>query len=657
VALRRGSSGHRRTQGDAPTQDVSHLVPNLELLVDKQDIQTILDSLDVQISMGRIDQVTYDTLKQKWTQQLQEIVTSEAGRIIAIATTRERTTEDYIDALVPITMVQPARASQQEQPHYTIEVLACPKCAAPAALQPGHDLTRPVQCPFCDTVYTVRQSQDNAQQLKKDLKAWLDQMIVGSGYNGTSSVDVNARRFIFTESLYPVLKKDIDRRLEAFENVLEAPLVQIEETKHFRDYRPDTRLTTMAKGNNQWLKTLSTRVMAQQLQDFAVMQDDKEKVQQLQMRVLSLIYYANIAQHQLTPTLASYHVVRQNVVALQKDYQAYAQKIGDEHYLSYVYALDARMSGDILLLDLLISALDEGRRVAPETLLAQINTVLAQLNKAYQLARTCTYNPLYTSPLEQGIQKDITVARILLAVATCFEFVTRTQATEFKPFYMHLMRYANSLTSFQKAEHLLWLLTSVGRVLAARSGEAPLPVVKDWSWLEAAVEANRHKSTLGTSGETAQVQAQHYHPYWVARLSYSAVSGLFAKKVSVHEGFLLVDATSTEAPIVTPVIETDATLPLVQVGLQSFQLLDTQIVSLPAVLTYDMAERAMKAYTYTHETELKILAVRMIGVLYLPVASVCYTVKNKQRTMIVGHLNGINQHLEHALKQTQDFLK
>ncbi len=630
--------------------------------MDKQDIQTILDSLDVQISMGRIDQATYDTLKQKWTQQLQEIATRETGRILTIAPTNgERKTEDNIDTFIPAPLVQHVPTPippSDEQPHYTIEVLACPKCAAPTALQPGQDLTRPVQCPFCDTVYTVRQSQDNAQQLKQELKAWLDQMIVGSGYTGASSVDVNARRFIFTESLYPTLKKDIDRRLEAFENVLEAPLVQIEETKHFRDYRPDTRLTTMARGNNQWLKTLSTRVMAQQLQDFAVVQDDKEKLQQLQMRVLSLIYYTNIAQHQLSPTFASYHTVRQNVTALQKDYQAYAQKIGDEHYLSYIHVLDARMSGDILLLDLLISTLAEGRRVTPEKLLLQINNVLAQLNKAYQLARVCTYNPLYTSPLEQGIQKDITVARIVLAVATSFEFVTRTQSEEFKPFYIRLLRYANSLAKFQNAEHLLWLLTSVGRVLAAQAGDAPLPVVKDWSWLEATVEANRRKATLGMAGETAQVQAQHYHPYWVAELSYSAVSGgVLTKKVSVHKGFLLVDATSTEeAPVITPVVNTDSALPLVQVGLQSFQLLDKQIVSLPAVMTYDMAARAMKAYTYTHETELKILAVRMIGVLYLPVASVCYTVKNKQRTMIVGRLNGINQHVEHALKQTQKFL-
>ena len=627
--------------------------------MDKQDIQTILDSLDVQVSMGRIDQATYDTLRQKWVQQLQEITVREAsGTLSIVATNGKSTPERITGALVPVMEMAPAQAFTplpEEQSRYTVEVLACPKCAAPTALQAGQDLTQPVQCLFCDTVYTVRQSQDNAQQLKKELKAWLDQMIVGSGYSGASSVDVNARRFIFTKSLYPTLKRDIERRLEAFENVLAAPLVQLEETKNFRDYRSDARLTAIANGDNQWLKTLSTRVLAQQLQDFAIVQDDKQKLQQLQMRVLSLIYYANIAQHQLSPTAVSYNVMRQNIIALQKDYQSYAQQVNDEHYLSYVHALDARVSGDILLLDLLISALDEGRDVVPETLLLQVNNALAQLDKASHMALACTYNSFYTSSLCEGIQKDITITRILAAIVTSFEVVTRTQPAEFKPFYKRLMQYVHNLASIQSAEYLLWLLTSVGRVLSARAGDAPLPVVKDWSWLEFAIEANRHKSTFGMVGEASQVLERHYHPYWVARLSYSAVGGILVKKASVHEGFLLVDATAKDGLVVTPVIETDSALPLIQVGLQSFQLLDKQIVSLPAVLTLDMAERAMKSYVHTHEAELKILATGMLGILYLPVAVVCYTVKNKQRNVILGHLNGINQHLEQALKQTQEF--
>ena len=330
--------------------------------------------------------------------------------------------------------VQVSMERPEEQAHYTLEVLSCPGCAAPTTLQAGQDLTQPVQCLFCGTVYTVRERQDDAQQLKKELKVWLDRMIVSSSYSGTNSVDVNARRFIFTETLYPTLKRDIDRRLEAFENVLEAPLVQIEETKNFHDYRPDERLTAMANGGNQWLKMLSTRVMAQQLQDFAIVQDDKQKLQQLQIRVLSLIYYANIAQHQLSPTSTSYHIVRQNIVALQKDYQSYAQNMDDEHYLSYIRALDARVNGATLLLDLLISVLDEGHAVMPESLLLQVNNALAQLDKASQLAQVCTYNSFYTSSLREGIQKDITVACIIRPLSAVLKWSRAHRPRNLKPF-------------------------------------------------------------------------------------------------------------------------------------------------------------------------------------------------------------------------------
>ena len=629
--------------------------------MDKQDIRTILDSLDVQVSMGRIDQPTYDALKQKWVLQLQEIEAREAGANAGSMVTLERATVAAVntDSLPPeanVLLARPSAPLIEDQSHYTVEVLACPKCAAPAALKAGQDLSQPVQCPFCDTVYTVRQSQDNAQQLKQELKAWLDQMIVGSGYNGASGVDIHARHLIFSESLYPTLKKDIDRRLEAFENVLEAPLVQIKETKDFRDYQPNPRLIMLAKGDNQWLKTLSTRVSAQQLQDFAVVQDDKQRLRQLQMRVLSLIYYANIAQHQASSSVAAYQLVRQNIVALQQEYQSYVQEIADEHYRSYSMVLDARTTADILLLDLLISALGEGHNTAPEGLLLQIGNVLAQLDKAQQLALTCTYNPLYTVPLQQGIQKDITIARIFQAIVTSYEMVTRTRAEEFKPFYERLLKYVHSLAKIESAEHLLWLLTSIERVLLARAAEAPLPVVKNWTWLEPVADFQRRRSAFGTAAETGQVLMRHYHPYWIARLSYSEVGGVLVKKASVHEGFLLLDATSMSSPKPVPITGNDPVLPIMQAGLQNFQLLDKQIISLPAVLPYDKAEKAMKAYAHTHEYELKVLAVRMIGILYVPAASVRYTAKNVQRDVIVSCLRSVNQNLEQALKQTQEFL-
>ncbi len=613
--------------------------------MDKQDIRTLLDSLDVQISMGRIDQPTYDALKQKWAQQLHNIEAREGSNVALEKATIAATSTDGV-APEARELLQSTLPRKTEPPPYTIEVLVCPRCNAPAEIKAGHDLSQPLQCPFCDTVYTVRQSQDNEQQLKKDLKAWLDQMIVNSGYKGVGSVDINARRFIFRESLYPALKKDIDRRLEAFENMLEAPLVQVKETRDFRDYRPDQRLVMLARGDNQWLKTLSTRVSAQQLQDFAVAQEDKQRLRQLQVRVLSLIYYANIAQHQGAPS--AYHLVRKNVVALQKEYQAYLQEEADEHYRSYIHALDARTTADILLLDLFISGLEKGHNTLPRALLNQVGNVIAQLEKAQRLALACTYNPLYTVPLQQGIQKDITTARIFRAIVIDYEVATRTHPEEFGPFYERLLSYARHLVSIESAEHLLWLLTSIGRVLLARAAEAPVAVVKDWTWLNAAIDGQRHR----ISGEVMR----HYHPYWIAQMNYTEIGGVFVKKASVREGFLLADASRIDASIVVPITGNDPTFPVLQAGRHNFQLLDQQIVSLPAVLPYNKAEQAIRVYAYAHEAELRVLATRMLGIIYLPAASIRYSVKNGKKDSIVSCLRSINQDLAQALKQTQEFL-
>jgi hypothetical protein len=455
--------------------------------------------------------------------------------------------------------------------------------------------------------------------------------------------------------LYPSLKKDIDRRLEAFENVLEIPLIQVKETVSFSGYQRDPLLAAIAQGDNQWLKTLSTRVSAEQLWDFAVLPDDRLKLKQLQLRIQSLIYYANIAHHLTTPSLASYQVVRQNIIALQKDYQETAQDITDEHYHSYILALDARMSGDLLLLDLLISTLLEGRSVAPEAALAQLDRALAQLEKARHQANASPYNPLYTVPLQQGLQKDILTTHIFRAIIKCYEVVTRTQPEEFKAFYERLMLYIHSLTRIQSAEHLHWLLISVGRVLTAQAGDAPLPVLADWSWLKFAVENNCHKSIFGMGGERSQVMRQHYQPYWVASLSYAEVGGLIDKKGIMREGLLLVDATSVDTPLVMHLLVNDPSLPVIWTGTQAVNFLDKQVISLPALLTCDMAERAMRAYTSQYETQLKATTFKMIGVVYLPAASVRYTAKNRYREIILSRLNIVNQNLNDLLTQTQQF--
>ncbi len=234
--------------------------------MEKQDILDMLDSLDMQIARGKIDQNTYNDLRKKWLDKLQAF----EGGTTAVATGTLAVSPNVPEA---------AKA----------EVLACPNCAGRPDLESmPEDLSKPIQCLFCGNVYTLQQSQNDAQKLKQELKTWLEQMMVGSSMGSSGNIDMNARQFIFQKNLYPSLQKDIDRRLENLENAPEAPMIPFKVTSGFGEYQPSPLLVSIGQGDNQWLKTLSTKVSAQQLHDFAVLEADKQSLKVLQFRVFEL---------------------------------------------------------------------------------------------------------------------------------------------------------------------------------------------------------------------------------------------------------------------------------------------------------------------------------------------------------------------------------
>lgn len=597
--------------------------------MEEQDIQDMLDSLDMQLARGKIDQSTYNELRKKW----QEKLLAFKGNAVAVSG----------GAYAP-------PASNAAPPK--LEALACPVCAGPA--DPTQDPSKPIVCRYCGGTYTLHESQNDAQKLKQELRTWLEQMMVSGGAGGASSIDVNARRFIFKENLYPALKRDIDRRLEMLENAPEAPMLALAVMPGFQDYKPNPLLVAIGHGDNEWLKTLSTRVTAQQLQDFATIETDKQQLHALQFRVTTLIYYANIARF-LESTEFPYTRIQQNLLALQKECRAYAQDVDDESYHSYLLALDSRISGALLLLDVLIPTLEEGRSFAPEAPLAQLDRALAQYAQAAQQAAASTYNPIYSVPLLQGIQKDIMLAQVFYAILKCYEVVLRRRQVEFGAFYNHLVQYTRTLVTIQSPDQLLGLIQSIGRLLAARAGDAPVPVVADWSWLNAAVEANRRKPTFGAVENVDRV-VQHFHPYWVATLNYAEKQGIIFKSGTGREALILVDATSVGAPVVGYLLANDPILPVVYSGISTFNLLDKQFMALPALISRDMAERAMKQYTNQRAAELGATVVKMIDLIYLPVAFVRYQGKNQSREILLGRLNFVNQNLGTTLMQTYQFL-
>lgn len=614
--------------------------------MEKQDIVDMLDELDMQLVRGKIDQSTYNDLKKKYQERLQGFGGSGGTNSLSLTST-------------PFPVANPPTPA----PATVIEVLKCPKCGhAPELEELPQDLSQPIKCTLCDTVYTRRQSEDNAQKRKQEFEQWFGQKMSGMGIASTGTVDAGTRSFIFGKDLYPDLEKDVDRNLEDIENAPEAPMIPFLPLANFPKYQPHPLLLRVGQGDNQELMTLTTRLSAPQVQDFATMERDKQRIQMLQFRVATLMYYANVAVALKAAGVGGangpifpYQLVRQNVLTLQKDYRAYAGEVVNEAYRSYLLALDARLTAVLLLLDVLIPALEQGRSFPPDAALAQIERSLTQFTKAEQQANACAYDPLYKIPLQEGIQKDMMVARLFQTIVKCYNVVLSSRPAEFTTFFRDILMYTRALTNAQSPLQLLGLLQSIERMLAARAGIAPLPVLSDWSWLDAVIEGNRRKPTFGAA-ETVGNVVRHFHPYWVASLNYAEKKGVFFTSGTGREALILVDATSVNAPVLGTVLANDPLLPVVHGGLTTYNLLDKGLMALPALISRDMAEAAMKQYANQNAAQLGATVVKMIDLIYIPVAYVQYKGKNQQRDMLVGRLSFVNQNLTATLGQTHQFL-
>lgn len=600
-----------------------------------QQIRDMLEALDIKLARGDIDPGKHTEVTTRLLERLQALGTGATLPAIGAV------------AALPITPL-PAN----------IEVLNCPLCGAPPDSVP-HDPSQPRKCGYCGGVYTFRESQDDMQKFQQAWKAWKDRVMVGSGLGvgGQNTIDPSLRHLRFREKLYPALEKEFAYHLKNLES--DAPATSVIPFKaiaDFRDYRPNPLLVAVRQGNNQWLKMLSTSISNQELQDFAVLEEDKRRLRMLKYRVSSVICYANIACLLFDEGVHGYQLVRQNVQKLQEVYHNVIQDVEDARYQSYLIALDSRLNGEILLLDVLIHVFEQGQSFADREAVNQLEHVIAQFAIAKQRTNSSTYNQKYTVPLFEGIQKDITIARLFQEIIKCYEVVRRSRSVEFGAFYHALMNYACSLTTIQSPEHLLELLQSIQCMLAARAGITPVSVLLDWIWFNEAVEDKRQRISFFAS-ETGSVVGRHYHPYWMATFDYKEQKSKVSRSRAEREGLILVDATSAGKLLVGHLPANDPLLPVIHADINRYNLLDKHVMALPALISHSAAEQVMERYLNWLYGKPGVTGVRKIELIYLPVAKVRYTGKrNQERDVFLGRLNFVNEHLDDVLTQTQHFL-
>src|SRR5260370_42113468 len=100
--------------------------------MEKQDIMNILDALDLQISMGKIDLSNYNQLKKKWQDQLQKQETGGAkGPVTGPVSGPLSGPLPSARPLTSFSGSYPNTGPVGPMQRQTAEALVCPKCGAP----------------------------------------------------------------------------------------------------------------------------------------------------------------------------------------------------------------------------------------------------------------------------------------------------------------------------------------------------------------------------------------------------------------------------------------------------------------------------------------------------------------------------------------------
>jgi hypothetical protein len=191
--------------------------------------------------------------------------------------------------------------------------------------------------------------------------------------------------------------------------------------------------------------------------------------------------------------------------------------------------------------------------------------------------------------------------QIVFAVLKCYEVILHTKEEEFRAFFDSTIRYIYALTPVQSFSQLSELVDALQRLLAAHTGEVPLPVINEWSWLQPAIEENKRKSMFAPP-ETVGAVARHLHPYWIATLNYAETRGKIFKSGSERLAFILADATSVNTPVVGYLLANDPLLPVIEQGVRNFNLLDTHLMVSLAPVSRERAN-SMRTCTQLNQAQ------------------------------------------------------
>lgn len=578
--------------------------------MDSQVIQEMLDNLDLQLAAGKIDLDTYQALTAKWQSKLQEIRRGAMPGSSAAGAGPEA--------------INQAAAQAAAQ---AIAQIACPECSAPLEdleASPGST----VRCSFCRATFTLKHAQEQTDRASMELKRWLEQMVIESGSSG--AVDSASRRFIFNEKLYPALQLEYRRGMEPYEDVMEHPMVYLDLLEPLNGYQPAEHVLARNPEAVPGVRALSLRVNSPLVSNFAIGDQDRRKLRDLDLGTTNLVHLANVANLLAQPGPEAYTSAKENLMALSQEYDDYLSMTLEPGHKEYIQALRTRIGANTRVLSVLATIIAPGAAFAPQVYLEEMEAARSELQRAQELAERSAYNPLAVLPLKTGIDRDRKILQVVSTLLQSYRTASRNRSHSFPAYYNDL----KALLAIMQprpgdADQVIRAISQIDAIVESHRGEAALHRVDDWSWCEKKVNAGRARSLFGS--ENVHGQYHYWHPFWYATIRYAAAKGRFFVSGVEKAGYALLDAVARSAK---PAILLDSAprYHMVSQALAQKRAGDGKAI-LPSLVPRATAERSISQAAGVME-DLRNVKVTVEGLIYLPAVIVQYQSKSEIRTAL-----------------------
>ncbi len=490
----------------------------------------------------------------------------------------------------------------------------CPHCHG---VQTPND-TGNYECDFCLQPFSVQQAESEAQRLKEEIKGWL-QGKIGAAAVSSSGVDEASRAYIFQDKILPDLRRDVDRSLETLGSFGQFPLVPPPIAVEVGSSPGANPLVTM-RNEILALKGLRARLTDMQITAFAVGDQDRAAVQEMDRRIADFMHLSNVAAAAAQRSSDGYNSARRNLESVIGEVDQSIALAGAQNpaHATFLGSVKERYQG-LTEYCRICEELCSPNAVSGAAINERLGRLGTQLNTVARTVEAMDYNPADTMPLVVGIDAEVAATRLLTRWTSAYETLARNLQLPFLNFIVEMDPFvrAGGPTPTAQAD----VLEGYATVIEAARGEVAVHAMNDYGWVDGWVEAGRAKKWLGLFGNEEQAASVHKFlvPVWVGDVSFTESTGTVFKEGVENRALALVDACAPSAGNVKLV--TDMAAP-VAMAMQTEQALPSRELALP--MSTATAVEPMMNQALRNSPQLQNARVKLRGLAYLPTAVVQY---------------------------------